>query len=52
MRRETCVQARGPAKCEAQVMALAAQRTQIREACMGKQGQELRTCIQEQRQKE
>ena len=51
MRRELCAQTKDPAKCEAQAKERMAQRAKVREACKGKQGEELKTCIREQRQK-
>jgi hypothetical protein len=51
MRREMCAQTKDPAKCEAQVKEHAAKRAKIREACKDKKGDELKSCIREQRQK-
>ena len=43
-----CAEAKDPAKCEAERKA---RREKMREACKGKQGDELRACIREQRGK-
>ena len=51
MRREVCVQAKDPAACEARVKEAAARHAKAREACKGKTGEELKTCIREQRSK-
>jgi len=40
-----------PGKCEAQVKEAAARRAKIREACKDKTGEELKSCVREQRQK-
>jgi hypothetical protein len=47
--REACQQ--DPVKCEARKKEFAAARAKIREACKDKQGEELKSCIREQRQK-
>jgi hypothetical protein len=47
MRRELCAQTKDPKSCEA----AAAKRAKIREACQGKEGEALRACIREQRNK-
>jgi hypothetical protein len=51
MRREMCAQAKDPGKCEAQVKEAAARRAKIREACKDKTGEDLKSCVREQRQK-
>ena len=51
MRREMCAQTKDAAKCEAQAKEAMARREKVREACKGKQGEELRSCIKEQRGK-
>ena len=58
MRREMCAQSADPAKCEARVKERVshrkermAQRAKAREACKGKEGEELKSCMREQRQK-
>jgi hypothetical protein len=51
MRREMCAQTKDPAKCEAQAKEAMARRDKVREACKGKQGEELRACIKEHRGK-
>jgi len=51
MRREMCAQTKDPAKCEAQAKEAMARRDKVREACKGKQGDELRACIKEHRGK-
>jgi hypothetical protein len=49
MRRELCAQTKDPKSCEAQASEAMAKRAKIREACKGKEGEALRTCIREQR---
>jgi hypothetical protein len=51
MRREVCAQTKDPAKCEARAKEAMAKRDKIREACKGKEGDERRACIKEQRGK-
>jgi hypothetical protein len=51
MRREMCAQTKDPAKCEAQAKERMARRDKTREACKGKEGEALRSCIREQRGK-
>ena len=51
MRREMCAQTKDAAKCEAQAKEAMARREKVREACKGKQGEELRACIKENRGK-
>lgn len=51
MRREVCAQTQDPAKCEARAKEAMAKRDKIREACKGKEGDERRACIKEQRGK-
>ena len=49
MMKEMCAQAKDAARCEAEGQAALARRARIREACKDKRGEELRTCIREQR---
>jgi hypothetical protein len=49
MRRELCAQTKDPAHCEARAKEAMAKREKTREACKGKQGDELRACLREQR---
>ncbi len=53
MQKQMCAQAQDPAKCEAGVKARAekrnSRRAEIREACKGKEGDALKSCIREQR---
>ena len=51
MRRELCAQTKDPAKCEAHAKEAMAKRDKVREACKGKEGEERRACIREQRSK-
>jgi hypothetical protein len=51
MQREMCAQAKDPKACEAQVAKRKANRERVRDACKGKQGEELKTCVREQRGK-
>jgi hypothetical protein len=51
MRREMCAQSKDPAKCEAMAKQGAERRAQIRAACKDKKGDELKSCIREQRGK-
>jgi hypothetical protein len=51
MRREMCAQTKDPAKCEAHAKEAMAKRDKVREACKGKEGEERRACIKEQRGK-
>jgi hypothetical protein len=51
MRRELCAQTKDPAQCEARAKEAMAKREKVREACKGKEGDELRACIREQRGK-
>ncbi len=58
MRREMCAQSADSAKCEARVKERVshrkermAQRAKAREACKGKEGEALKSCMREQRQK-
>jgi hypothetical protein len=51
MRRELCAQTKDPAKCEAHAKEAMAKRDKVREACKGKEGEERRACIKEQRGK-
>jgi hypothetical protein len=46
-----CAQSADPAKCEARAKEAASRRAQVREACKGKSGEELKACIREQRGK-
>jgi hypothetical protein len=52
MRRELCAQSKDPAACEARAKAHAERRAQMAEACKGKEGAEMRTCLREQRTKD
>jgi hypothetical protein len=49
MAHEFCAQAKDTARCEAEAKARLARREKIREACKDKRGEELRTCIRENR---
>ena len=49
MRKEMCAQSKDPAKCEAEVSQRAARRAELREACKGKTGEDLLSCIREHR---
>ena len=51
MRREMCAQSKDPAACEASAKEHAARRTQMREACKDKKGEELKACFREHRGK-
>jgi len=51
MRREMCAQTRDPGACEARAKEAAARRAQVREACRGKAGEELKSCVREQYRK-
>jgi hypothetical protein len=48
MRRELCAQTKDPAQCEARAKEAMAKREKAREACKGKQGDDLRACMREQ----
>ena len=48
MRKELCAQSKDPAKCDAQAKEWMAKRDKAREACKGKEGDALRSCMREQ----
>jgi len=50
MSHEMCASSKDPAKCEARLKEAVARRDQIREACKGKTGEDLKSCVREQRQ--
>jgi hypothetical protein len=49
MAKETCSRAQDPAKCEADSKERMARRHKIHEACKDKRGEELKSCIRDQR---
>jgi hypothetical protein len=51
MRDQMCAQSKDPAKCKAEVNQHAEAFKKAREACKGKQGDELRSCMRDQRAK-
>jgi hypothetical protein len=46
-----CKQSADPAKCEARAKEHAARRAKVAEACKGKQGEDLKNCVNEQHKK-
>jgi hypothetical protein len=46
-----CAQAKDPGKCEARAKQRGAARKAAMEACKGKQGDELKSCMRDQREK-
>jgi hypothetical protein len=51
MRVHMCAEAKDPAQCEARAKEAAERRKQAMAACQGKQGEEMRACMQAQRGK-
>jgi hypothetical protein len=50
MTKSLCADTRDPGRCEARMKAGAERRSEIREACKGKKGDELKACVREHRQ--